>query len=534
MRISLIFPLLIAITYLSNAQTAPFQIKIDPLHINELGGLQTFAYGQSEGKWLIIGGRLDGLHRRQPWATFDEAGQNNQLTVVDPDLRKKWSAPLASLPVSIQEQLSSTNMEFHQEGDFLYILGGYGYSKTEDDHITYPYLTAVNVPEIIKAIINDTSFTEYFRQIKDEQFAVTGGYLNKIYNTYYLTGGQRFTGRYNPMNNPTFTQEYTNSIRKFTIQDNGTAINIAHLSSHTDTANLHRRDFNVIPQMMPDGQEGLTAFSGVFQIDADLPFLNCVNIDSSGYSANKDFLQYYNHYHCAQIPLFSARNNEMHSLFFGGIAQYSDNAGILVQDNNVPFVKTIARVTRDKNGKMAEYKLPVEMPALLGAGSEFIRIENLPQYNNEVIKLDEIMADTTLIGYIYGGINSSAPNIFWSNDGSQSSASNEIYKVFLLKNIQVGMDRLNYQSTGKLQLQVFPSLNDGKFMLKFNLETLVETKLIISDTNGKVLEKSVLKNLKTGKNSLSRKIKHLSNGGVYFVTIETASERATRKIIVEL
>ncbi len=533
MKIVPIFLLLLAFNIHGKAQTAPFQIKLESLHINELGGLQTYAYGQSEGKWLIIGGRLDGLHRRQPWATFDEAGQNNQLTVVDPGLSKKWSAPLSSLPASIQEQLSSTNMEFYQNGDYLYIIGGYGYSKTEDDHITYPFLTAINVPEVIQAVVNETSFTGYFRQIKDERLAVTGGYLNMIYDTYYLTGGQRFTGRYNPMNHPSFTQEYSNSIRKFTIQDDGTAINVAHLTSHTDTATLHRRDFNVIPQIMPDGQEGLTAFSGVFQIDADLPFLNCVNIDSTGYSVIKDFLQYYNHYHCAHIPLFSARTNEMHNLFFGGIAQYSDSAGILVQDNNVPFVKTIARVTRDQSGKMAEYKLPIEMPALLGAGSEFIRKEGLPQYNNEVIKLDEITADTTLIGYIYGGINSSAPNVFWTNNGSQSSASNEIYKVFLLKNIPLGNDKMNGQSTGKLQLQVLPNINDGKFILKFNLETPAEVKLMISDMNGKILEKSVLKNLNSGENTLTRKIKNLSDGGVYFVTIESKDEKATQKIIVE-
>jgi hypothetical protein len=30
-----------------------------------LGGLQSFAYGHHDGKWLIIGGRKDGLRRRQ-------------------------------------------------------------------------------------------------------------------------------------------------------------------------------------------------------------------------------------------------------------------------------------------------------------------------------------------------------------------------------------------------------------------------------------------------------------------------------------
>ncbi|MCX6266184.1 MAG: hypothetical protein NTW16_02335 [Bacteroidetes bacterium] len=57
-------------------------------------------------------------HRRQPWATFDSAGQNDRLIVVDPVTQQNWSASLSTLPVSMQEQLSSTNMEFHQDGEY--------------------------------------------------------------------------------------------------------------------------------------------------------------------------------------------------------------------------------------------------------------------------------------------------------------------------------------------------------------------------------------------------------------------------------
>ncbi len=432
----------------------------------------------------------------------------------------------------MQEQLSSTNMEFHQEGDYLYIIGGYGYSNTAGDHITYPNMIAVKVPDVIDAILNGGSIAPYFRQISDELFAVTGGYLNKVYNTYYLTGGQRFDGRYNPMNNPTFTQEYTNSIRKFTISDNGTDLIVTHLQAITDEVNLHRRDYNVVPQILPNQQEGLTAFSGVFQVGADLPFLNCVNIDSSAYYVNNDFSQYYNHYHCANIPLYSSNANEMHNLFFGGISQYYDSAGVLVQNNDVPFVKTIARVTRDANGTMAEYKLPIEMPSLLGAGAEFIPTD-VPVYPNEVIKLDDLTSDSTLLGYIYGGINSTEPNIFWVNDGTQSIASNGIFKVFLIKSSQVGIDELNTQSIGSLHLQVYPNPNDGVFSLKFNLKGMTEIRLIISDMNGKVLEDSVVAQLNIGENTLLRTVENHSKGGIYFITVETSYEKATQKIIIE-
>lgn len=518
------------------SQTTPFNIYIEPMNISGLGGLQAYAWGQHNGKWLIIGGRLDGLHRRQPFAAFDVAGNNNQLIVVDPVAQQKWSAPLSSLPTGMQEQLSSTNMEFFQEGDYLYLAGGYGYSNTSTDHIAYPNLSAVKVPDVINAVINGTSFTLNFRQITDTMFAVTGGYLNKINNTFYLTGGQKFIGRYNPMgptHGPGFIQIYTNASRKFIINDNGVTLSVTHLPAIIDATNLHRRDYNVVPQILPTGQEGLTAFSGVFQVGVDLPFLNCVNIDSTGHTVNNAFSQYFNHYHCAHIPLYSATNNEMHTVFFGGIAQYYDSLGILVQDNNVPFVKTIARVTRDASGTMAEYKLPIAMPTLLGAGSEFIPINTVPRYSNEVFKLDDFTADSTLVGYIYGGISSTAANTFFTNTGTQSSASSQIFKVYVIKNSTVGIHDLNEQSIGTLKMQVFPNPSDGDFVVKFHLNKIAETKISLYNIDGKKIEERVLNNLQIGENTFQRKIKNLDLGGTYILTIETPYEKATQKIIIE-
>lgn len=534
----LIQAVIIVITLFSNvfAQTAPFQVLIEPLNISGLGGLQAYAFGQHNGKWLIIGGRLDGLHRRQPFAAFDIAGHNNQLIVVDPIAQQKWTAPLSSLPTSMQEQLSSTNMEFHQQGDYLYLAGGYGYSATSADHITYPYLSAVKVSGVINAIIASTTITSYFRQITDTMFAVTGGSLKKINNTFYLTGGNKFMGRYNPMgptSGPGYVQIYTNAIRKFKINDDGVTLTVSHLPSHIDATNLHRRDYNVVPQILPTGAEALTAFSGVFQASVDLPFLNSVTIDSTSFYVNPTFSQYYNHYHCAHIPIYSSSSNEMHSLFFGGIAQYYDSVGVLVQDNNVPFVKTIARVTRNSSGVMSEYKLPIEMPSLLGAGSEFIPIKTLPHYNNEVFKFDDFTDDTTLVGYIYGGISSTGANVFFINTGVESVASSQIFKVYIIKNAVVGLHELNKQSVGTFQMQVYPNPNSGDFKVKFNLKEAITTTISILDSKGNLIEKTVLNSTHVGENTFSKFIDKIASVGTYFVTIETKYEKSTQKIVVE-
>jgi hypothetical protein len=526
--------LAISLFFCSNvkSQSTPFNIYIEPIDITGLGGLQAYAFGQHSGKWLIVGGRLDGLHRRQPFAAFDVAGNNNQLIVIDPVSQQKWTAPITSLSVSLQEQLSSTNMEFHQEGNYLYIIGGYGYNTATATRKTFNNLTAIDVPSVINAVITGTSFSTYFRQISDPQFAVTGGHLKKINNTFYLIGGNKFDGNYNPMGNPTYTQVYTNAIRKFNLTDDGITVTITHLPTIIDATNLHRRDYNAVPQILTDGSEGVTVFSGVFQPTVDLPFLNCVNIDSNSYAVNNTFQQYYNHYHCATLPLYSVSKNEMHNVFFGGIAQYYDSLGVLVQDNNVPFVKTIARVTRNAAGTMAEYKLPIEMPSLLGAGAEFIPIISIPHFGNEVLKLDDLNADSTLVGYIYGGISSTTANIFFTNTGTQSNASSQIFKVYVIKNSTVGVHNLNEQSIGTLKMQVFPNPNEGDFAIKFYLKESAETKISLFSIDGRKIEEFILNNLSGGENIYQPKIEKSKLKGTYVLTIETLYEKATQKIII--
>jgi len=523
-------------TFNSVAQNQPFDLILKPINVQNLGGLQSFAFGQHNGKWLIVGGRLDGLHRRQPWAAFDVAGHNTELIVVDPVSLQKWTAPLSTLAVGIQEQLRSTNMQFYQEGDYLYCTGGYGYSATITDHTTYDKLTAIKVSDVINAVVNGTSYSSFFRQISDTNFQVTGGHLEKIDSTFYLIGGHKFLGRYNPMgptHGPGFTQEYTNAIRKFTLVDNGTSISINHLAAIIDSANLHRRDYNAEPQIFPNGTQGITAFSGVFQPVVDLPYLNSVDIDSSGYTVNNTFQQYYNHYHCAVLPVYSQSKKEMHTVFFGGIAQFYDSANFRIQDNNVPFVKTIARVSRDSSGVMTENKLGIEMPSLLGAGSEFLPIETLPKYANGVLKMDDFLNDTTTVGYIYGGISSTAANIFFTNNGTQSSASSQIFEVSLVKRNAVGLNENNKSEDNTFDLQIFPNPANEGLKIEFNLISNSDVTFTFVDSHGNLVDSFRLENLIAGKNSINRKIGENFKNGVYFLTIKTDYSKTSKKLIIK-
>lgn len=419
----------------ANSVGNSYSLSLEPVAIAGFAGLQSFAAGQLDGKWLLIGGRTDGLHRMQPFASFAESGNNPNIVVIDPEAKLIWGSKVSDLPPALNEQLQSTNMQFIQRGRILYLIGGYGYSKTAGNHITYNKLTAVKVDCLIPAVQAGTSIAPCFRQISDPAFAVTGGQIGRIGETYYLVGGQKFDGRYNPMgpdHGPGFSQQYSNQIRRFRIKDDGVLLVPEILPSVTDQVNLHRRDFNLLPQVFPNNVRGFTVFSGVFQVGANLPYTNTVDLFADKHVVNSSFTQYLNHYHCAKVALYDSENQKMENIFFGGISQYEENAGTHISNKDVPFTKAIAKVSREKDGKMIETKI-ADLPEFLGAGAEFLINSNLPTIENEIVKINEVKADRVLLGYIVGGIHSTRKTVFFSNSGRESSASNSIYKVWLTK-----------------------------------------------------------------------------------------------------
>lgn len=218
-------------------------------------------------------------------------------------------------------------------------------------------------------------------------------------------------------------------------EDISTNLLIQEYSAIKDEQNLHRRDYNMVPQIFPDDTKGFTMFSGVFQYDANIPWLNTVDVKESGYQVNNDFNQLLSQYHSAKVPVYNSETKEMNTVFFGGLSQYQyDENGKLVKDDEVPFVKTISMVVRNPDGSMIEKDLGIKMPAFLGSGAEFITASNDTIYlENEIVDLNALTKGKTLIGYIYGGIESSSENIFFRNNGTQSIASNQIFKVYLTK-----------------------------------------------------------------------------------------------------
>ena len=505
MKKTIISIALLCFSLASFAQDAfDFDVQLSPVAIPNLPGLHSYAFAQHNGQWLIIGGRKDGVHARQPFASFAAASNNTDLYVIDPTQATFWKASVSTLPEGLREQLQSTNLNFYQDADTLYLIGGYAFSASANTHKTFTGLISVQVSALMEAIKTQANLQPYFKRINDDVFAVTGGQLGKIGHTYYLVGGQRFDGRYNPMgpdHGPGFSQQYTNQIRKFRLHNDGTQLSFSQYEAITDPVHLRRRDYNLLPQIFPDGQHGYTISSGVFQLQADLPFLYPVDITESGYTPVTGFNQYLSNYHSARAALYDSTANRMHALFFGGISRYYYQNDQLIEDDQVPFVRTISLLSRSADGTLAEYKLPTEMPGLKGAGAEFILNHTLPHFESEIVQLSAIAADTILIGHIYGGILSPALNPFSSNQTGITSADASVYSVRLIRKNSTAVQPLKGRHS--FDFEVFPNPAQENITVRYELPYAGKVNYFLYTMDGKILQRGEWDRQTSGRNEQS-------------------------------
>ena len=408
-----------------------FTLELEEMTFPNAPGVHSGAFVKFEGKWVMIGGRINGLHGFLSPLAFPEYGENNRVWVMDYNTLETWSGTVDSLPLQTRQAVTSTNMQFYLEDTTLYMIGGYGFQDTSGAFVTFPTLTAISLPALVQAVQDSLPIDPYFRTLTDQRMAVCGAHVGKIGDEYQLVWGHRFDGIYDESDTTGFfVQEYTREIRRFEIDDNGTTLAISNYTAERDTLNFRRRDYNLVPQIFPNGDFGYTGFTGVFREDIDLPHLTNVDIFANSYVHQSGFHQNLSQYHSAVMPLYDSQSKDMETVFFGGMSLYKlDSAQNLVIDSLVPFVNTISKVVRDSLGNLTEYALPDTMPGLLGTNQYFFPSDSVIVLDEGIIDLGQING-RTLAGYLIGGIDSPEENISMT-DPSLSIASNKVFKVYL-------------------------------------------------------------------------------------------------------
>jgi len=434
----------------ADSQNLPYTLTVTPVNTAatpSLPGIQSGVYAQvapsaahPQGLWLIFGGRTNGLHTFGTTGveSFPPAFQNPDIIVIDPATWQSWSVPWTStgLAASVYTPLMSTNQEFHQDGDNLYVMGGFSTPDGGVNFNTYSTLTALSVSALANAVISGGNFAQAnLVQITDSRFEVTGGELSAINDVYYLAIGQNFQGGYTVNGPPpTFTQTYTSEIRSFRIHYDGSAgtLSTSDYQVLRDPVNFRRRDYNLTETIDPSGQPGLAIHGGVFTIPQQVAYGNPILIDGSRNArVDTSYEQFFSQYSSAHIPLFDAANGSMYTIFLGGISGYDYDfaTGQLSGPNfGLPWVDDVTTFLRRADGTSQEFIMPSQLPGFFGGTAAFFAAPGLPTYANGVIDLARINAPT-LIGYMYGGIFSQQAQT--TVQSTQTGSSNQVFAIYL-------------------------------------------------------------------------------------------------------
>lgn len=429
----------------------PFQIVIEKANFQLPIGFHSGVVGTYKGLWVFISGRMNGMHGFEG-DPFPPDEQNTSVYVVNPMTGITLSRSLKDRSSGLNQQqidtLSVTSPQGYQDGETLYMTGGYGIDTASGTFGTKPVLTAFYLPGIVKWVTQPRSnetVARNIRQLYNTQFQVTGGEMFKLGNVTQLIFGQNFDGVYNSDSNGAYTKQ----VRQFKIKSvaGNLAVDILNPIPYNPDENFRRRDLNIVPALLNKKnqlQYGLIAYAGVFTPTNGVWTVPVV-IDELGHPVMKNpdspsaFKQGMNQYVSATASLYSKKTMDMFHVFLGGISYGFFSNGVFQTDSEFPFINQVTTVRMDKNGNFTQFIMPDEYPVILstrtnpgntllfGAGAYFI-VNHISQYPNTVINLDNIR-QPTVIGYIVGGIQSTLPN---TNDIADSSASPYVFKVTLI------------------------------------------------------------------------------------------------------
>lgn len=429
----------------------PFQVVIEKANFQLPIGFHSGVVGIYKGLWVFISGRMNGMHGFDG-DPFPPDEQNTNIYVVNPRTGVTYSRSLKDRSSGLNQQqidtLSVTSSQGYQDGETLYMSGGYGVDTATGTFGTKPVLTAFYLPGIVKWVTQPSStetVVKNMRQLYNPVFQITGGEMFKLGDVTQLIFGQNFDGVYTPNSNG----DYSEQVRQFKIKNKAgiLAVDILNPIPRNPDVNFRRRDLNIVPALLHKNnkfQYGLIAYAGVFTPTNGVWTVPVV-IDQTGHPVMKNpdsptaFKQGMNQYVSATASLYSKKTMDMYHIFLGGISYGFFTNGVFQTDDEIPFINQVTTVRMDRNGIFTQFIMPNEYPVILstrsnpgnrllfGAGAYFI-VNPISQYPNTVINLDNIR-QPTVIGYVVGGIQSTLPN---TNDLADSSASPYVFKVTLV------------------------------------------------------------------------------------------------------
>jgi hypothetical protein len=171
------------------------------------------------------------------------------------------------------------------------------------------------------------------------------------------------------------------------------------------------------------------------------------------------------------------------------------------------------------------------MPNFKGASAEFILNENLPHYESEIIKLDNIQGDTIAIGHIYGGILSNSLNPFSANQTNTTSADPSIYQVNLIRLRSTNLQ--NIKGEHELDFKVFPNPVENTIHLELHLDQAAPISYLLSNVQGQIIQQGIWEG-RRGQNKFDLNVSDQTTSGTVTLTLAVDHKFfSSKKIVVK-
>jgi hypothetical protein len=415
--------------------------------------LQSFAWAEWEGKWILLAGRTTGYHGvGTADADFPRDRSNDRIWVIDPGvsgMAKTYSFPVAQLPAhlnAVKDQWISSNLLFFQDKATLYLAGGYGVNS-EGKWVTYSVLSSVDLPSLVKGVTEGRdTFSQTIAWTESPLVQSAGGALLKLDDgMFYLAGGHVFMGTYrdfegsNEQATTTASQSYLSEIRKLRIRRADGHLSVSLVAAYPDPE-FARRDLNAGLVILPDGHSlGAAVYGGVFTRD-QLNFSKPIYWDSATMPHEDSFEQKMSAYTCARLELFDPDSKTMYTTFFGGISRWTWDesekqfmAAPLVGDktttiylDGMPWIDRVSTLIRHASETL-EVVQDARLPGYVGTNGAFLPVPALKRIREDadVYDLRVMRGKRMLIGYIYGGIRA-FPKEFPYLEKSRSYSSGNV------------------------------------------------------------------------------------------------------------
>jgi hypothetical protein len=419
--------------------------------------LHSFAWAQWDGKWVFIAGRTGGYHGvGQRDVDFPRTGANQRIWVMEPPgsgAAKVYSFPVADLPSSlaaVKNQWLATNLLHFQDKETLYLAGGYG-ENSAGELITYPVVSAVNLPALVDGVIHGKdTFSKTIEWAESPLVQSTGGALIKLDDGFfYLVGGHIFMGSYRSFeaadekSTPEASQTYLGEIRKLRLRTRQQGKLEVSLVESFRSPEFERRDFNAGLTILDGGKSlGAVAYGGVFtrdQFNFTHPILLRAGIAPK---IDDTFEQKMSAYSCATMRLYDPDSSVMSITFFGGISRWrwSDATRQFVQApvsgdktsrtgyfDGMPWINEITTLLENRATTAEFVQQDNRLPAYLGTNGAFLPAVGIKKMREDadILDLRQFHGKRVLAGYLFGGIRA-FPKEFPYSEGARDYTSGTV------------------------------------------------------------------------------------------------------------